>query len=172
MTTTDKATLRKALELAFDEFMASLSQFGDDEINQIPFTGSWTPAQVAEHIILATNGVPDHKTAASDRAFDAYLSRIRPWWEDVQQKFQSPVALRPDNKPQTKQELLAALRRCREQDLAILAEKDLTMICLDMELPTIGFLTRYEWLWFIEMHLKRHIFQLKTMAGQRIKSNG
>lgn len=170
MTTADKANLRKALELAFGEFIASFSVFSDDQINSIPFPGSWTPAQVAEHIILATNGVPDHKTAPSDRPFDAYLPRIRPWWEDLRQKFQSPVALRPDNNPRTKHEILTALHRCREKDLALLTEQDLTMICLDMELPTIGFLTRYEWLWFIEMHLKRHIFQLKNIAKQREKA--
>jgi hypothetical protein len=45
----------------------------------------------------------------------------------------------------------------------IINNVDLTRICLDMELPTIGYLTRYEWLWFIEMHLRRHTFQLQDM---------
>ena len=162
--------LRKALELAFDEFIAAFSVFDDDAVNRIPFSNSWTPAQVATHIILATDGLPDRKTAPSDRVYDAFLPRIRPWWVDLNQKFQSPVALRPDDKPRMKQEVLAELRRCRENDLAIIAQKDLAVICLDTELPTIGFLTRYEWLWFIEMHLKRHIFQLKNIAA-RTSSN-
>ncbi len=167
ITLTEKKHLREALERAFDEFIASFSSFGDDDINRVPFQNSWTPAQVAQHIILATDGVPDRETVGGDRPFDAYLPKIRPWWEDLNQKFQSPVSLRPDTKSHLKQELLAELHRCREKDLAIVEEGDLTIICCDMELPTIGFLTRYEWLWFIEMHLKRHIFQLKNMAPHR-----
>lgn len=170
ITSVEKTQLREALEHAFDEFVTSFSLFDDDNINSIPFANSWTPAQVATHIILATDGVPDRKTAPSDRPFDAFLSRIRPWWEDLNQKFQAPVALRPDDKPHQKHQILADLRRCREKDIAIITEKDLTVICLDIELPTIGFLTRYEWLLFIEMHLKRHNFQLKNIFAQISKT--
>jgi len=159
----EKAHLQEALTHAFDEFIATFSLFGEEEINNVPFLNSWTPAQVATHIVLATEGVPDQKTSSSDRPFDAYLSRIRPWWEDLSKKFKSPEQLYPDDKPYRKNEILSALRRCCKKDLSIISEKDLTLICLDSELPNIGFLTRYEWLWFIEMHLKRHIFQLKNM---------
>jgi hypothetical protein len=167
ITSTEKKHLREALDRAFEEFIALFSSFGDDDINRVPFPDSWTPGQVALHIILATDGLPDRETAASDRPFDAYLPKIRPWWEDLNQKFQSPVSLTPDTKSHLKHELLTELHRCRKKDLAIIEEGDLTTICLDTELPTIGFLTRYEWLWFIEMHLKRHVFQLKNMAVQR-----
>jgi len=167
ITSTEKTHLLEALECAFDEFITLFSSFTDDDINRIPFPNSWTPAQVALHIILATNGVPDRETVVADRPFDAYLPKIRPWWEDLSQKFQSPVPLRPDNKLHLKNKLLAELQRCREKDRVIIADSDLTMICLDMELPTVGFLTRHEWLWFIEMHVKRHIFQLKNMVLQQ-----
>ena len=163
ITTAEKTNLYEQLAQAFDEFIITLSSFNDEEINRIPFTNSWTPAQVVVHIILATDGVPDRNTKASDRAYNANLPRIRPWWQDLNQKFKSPEPLHPDNKSHNKRELLSELRRCRDKDLLIISEKDLTEVCLDLELPTIGLLTRYEWLWFIEMHLRRHIFQLKNM---------
>lgn len=166
ITSTEKDTLQQALADAFDKFISSFASFRDEDVNRIPFPTSWTPAQVATHIILATDGVPDRKTKPSDRPFDACLPKIRPWWEDLNQKFQAPVALRPDDKPHQKDAVLAELHRCREKDLTIIAEKDLTVICLDIELPTIGLLTRYEWLWFIEMHLKRHIFQLNNIVAR------
>jgi hypothetical protein len=167
-TAVEKTNLQQQLAQAFDEFIVLFSSFSEEEINHIPFPNSWTPAQVALHVILATDGVPDRNTKSVDRPFDAYLVMIRPWWEDLHQKFKSPEPLRPDNRTHSKQELLSELRRCREKDLSIASEKDLTVICLDIELPTIGLLTRYEWLWFIEMHLRRHIFQLKNMRESDI----
>jgi hypothetical protein len=163
MTTTQKDQLRQALTKAFDEFISVFTTFQESTLNKIPFEGSWTPAQVATHIILATDGVPDHTTGKADRPFDSMLPKIRPWWEDLNQKFKSPTELQPDDKPKKKDDLLVELHRVREKDLVIIAEKDLTIVCRDFELPSIGYLTRYEWLWFIEMHLKRHTFQLKTM---------
>jgi len=159
----EKQKLQQALTLAFNEFITTFSAFDEGRINTIPAPGRWTPVQVAKHIILATDGVPDRSTGKSDREVDAYLPRIRPWWEDLNQKFTAPNELRPDDKPQTRKFILNELDRVRAKDLDILATKDLSLLCLDFELPTIGYLTRYEWLWFIEMHLKRHTFQLRNM---------
>lgn len=160
---TDQQRLTQALKKAFGDFISEFEAFDESSINKVPFAGSWTPARVATHIILATDGVPDHKTGKTDRAFDAELPKIRPWWEDLNQKFKSPEPLKPDDQPKEKSKLLSELNRVREKDLAIIAKDDLSLLCLDFELPSIGFLTRYEWLWFIEMHLKRHTYQLTNM---------
>jgi hypothetical protein len=163
MTTEQKEQLNQALTSAFDNFIEALSQFDETVVNEIPFAGSWTPAQVAQHIILATDGLPDGKNKPADRAFDALLPKIRPWWEDFTKKLKSPPPLVPDKKSRSKEELLSELKRVRAKDLAIVATQDLTVICLDSELPSIGYLTRYEWLEFIRIHLGRHTFQLNNM---------
>jgi len=155
--------LLKALTTSFDEFVTAFSSFEEDVINDKPFANSWTPAQVAIHIIKATDGVPDHITKPLDREVDSCLPQIRPWWEDLNQKFTSPEQLRPAEEPHSKKELLSELQRVREKDLGMILHQDLTLICLDFELPGIGYLTRYEWLWFIQMHLNRHTFQLRSM---------
>ena len=167
MTTERTGQLHKTLTDAFNNFIEALSRFDEADINKIPFEGSWTPAQVVVHIILATDGVPDGKTKPADRAFDASLPKIRPWWEDLSKKFKSPEPLLPDNNPRTKQELLSELKRVRDKDLAIVKTQDLTEICLDAELPSIGYLTRYEWLEFIRMHLRRHTFQLSNLHDRK-----
>lgn len=160
----EKDLLRKSLTAAFDEFIDAFTSFDVNIINRKPFPTSWTPAQVALHIIMATDGVPDSSTKASDREVDQCLPAIRPWWEDLNQKFNSPEPLKPDDKPRTKGEVVNELNRVKALDLLIIDEKDLTEICLDLELPSIGYLTRYEWLWFMQMHLKRHSYQLKNMT--------
>lgn len=159
----EKQKLQQALTISFDEFIAAFSAFGESRINTKPAPGKWTPVQVAKHIILATDGVPDHTTKKSDCEIDSNLARIRPWWEDLNQKFTAPTELTPDEQPQTKHFILDELSRVRKKDLDILAEHDLSLLCMDFELPTIGYLTRYEWLWFIQMHLNRHTFQLKNI---------
>jgi hypothetical protein len=164
----EKDNLQKALVKAFDDFISALASFDENSINRIPFSGSWTPAQVAMHIILATDGVPDTSTRQPSRKADDLLPLIRPWWEDLNQKFKSPEPLLPDNKPRSKNELLAELRRVREKDLTMISHEDLTLVCLDFELPGIGYLTRYEWLWFIEMHLRRHLFQLQNISKANV----
>jgi hypothetical protein len=161
----EKDNLLKQLAAAFEEFIAAFSSINEDSINRKPFPDSWTPAQVATHIILATDGLPDTTTKLLDREVDFYLPSIRPWWEDLNQKFKAPAALKPDEGPRSRNEVLSELRRVRDKDLDIIAKQDLTLICLDTELPSIGYLTRYEWLWFIQMHLKRHSFQLDNIRG-------
>lgn len=163
VSTSDKKELRTAITEAFEEFISSFSSFGEEQVNQLFPSSEWTPVQVASHIIMASDGVPDGKTEKTDRPYDSMLPKIRPWWEDFNQKFQSPESIKPDNKPRSKSEVIAELKRVHQKDLAIVDEQDLAMICSDRQLPSIGYLTRYEWLWFIQMHLKRHIFQLSKM---------
>lgn len=159
----EKEKLQQALTNAFDNFINAFSAFDESRINTKSAPGKWSPVQVATHIILATDGVPDSSSKPSEREPDAMLPHIRPWWEDLNQKFDSPEPLKPDDEPKTRQYILNELKRIREKDLNILTKVDLTPLCLDMELPNIGYLTRYEWLWFIEMHLRRHTYQLKNM---------
>ncbi|MEJ1237128.1 DinB family protein [Chryseolinea sp. T2] len=163
VTPTHKNELRSALAKAFDEFSSTLSLFEESVVNEAPFAGSWTPAQCAVHIIMATDGVPDGSTSPAHRPYDSNLPKIRPWWEDLNQKFTSPEPLKPDDQPRSKKILLEELQRVRTKDLAIADKADLSLVCLDFELPSIGYLTRFEWLWFIEMHLKRHQYQLSNM---------
>ena len=167
ITRTHKNELRTSLTKAFEDFSSKFSAFDDNDVNQIPFAGSWTPAQVVVHIIMATDGVPDGHTSPAHRAYDANLEKIRPWWEDLSQKFKSPEPLEPDEESRSKKILLDELARVRAKDLKMIEKADLTEVCLDFELPGVGYLTRYEWLWFIEMHLKRHAFQLTNIL-QRV----
>ncbi len=155
--------LQQALTAAFDDFIKAFTAFDESRINARRVPGEWTPVQVASHIIMATDGVPDGTTKALDRGIDSYLPLIRPWWEDLSKKFQSPESLKPNDQPRSRQDVLAELDRVRKKDLHILEMKDLTMICLDLELPGVGYLTRYEWLWFMQMHLRRHTFQLRNL---------
>src|SRR5690349_10257726 len=126
----EKDKLKQALTTEFDSFIQLFSSIDESKVNHKPQPASWSPAQVAVHIIMATDGVPDNNTKPLDREVDALLSAIRPWWEDLNQKFQSPEPLKPEDKSYSKEELIQELQRVKEKDLNIIEHADLTLICL------------------------------------------
>lgn len=160
---TEIQDLKAALEKSFDQFIEVFSSIPEELVNTVPFAGSWTPGQVVTHILIATDGVPDTTNEPSSRPHGKFLPMIRPWWEDYNQKFSSPEILLPDDNAKEKKFLLAELNRVKEKNIRIATTQDLTVVCLDMDLPTIGYLTRFEWLHFIEMHVRRHLHQLKKI---------
>ena len=42
---------------------------------------------------------------------------------------------------------------------------DLSLTCIDFEIPTFGLFTRLEFVWFYIVHTQRHTFQLQKIAG-------
>src|SRR5688500_18384836 len=83
---------------AFDGFITAFDRFTAEQINVVPFEGSWTPAQVAEHIIKATSGLPDNKTAPADRSADAKVAEIESVFLNFDIKMKSPEFVLPGNK--------------------------------------------------------------------------
>jgi hypothetical protein len=79
-------------------------------------------------------------------------------------KMQSPDFILPSDDPKDKQTLLQ-MTKDTWKGLARAAQTgDLTATCLDFEMPTIGLITRSEWLSFIVVHTQRHIWQLKKIS--------
>ena len=52
-----RETLAEEIQQSADEFIATLSRFSNEQLNTVPFAGSWTAGQVADHIRKATDGV-------------------------------------------------------------------------------------------------------------------
>ncbi len=48
--------LQKTLNCVTDELIQIVSSLDDEQLNQVPFTGSWTAGQVVEHVIRAASG--------------------------------------------------------------------------------------------------------------------
>lgn len=44
-------------------------------------------------------------------------------------------------------------------------KEDLTLTCLDFELPNAGTLARTEWIQFMTVHTVRHVHQLKKIVA-------
>lgn len=153
------------LETSFTELLHMLSGLSEEALNQVPFKGSWTAAQLGNHLSKSYNilSVLNGRTEPADRPVDAKLDGIRAVFLDFSTKLTSPDAIVPDAGPFEKAELLGQLTTQTQLLTSYAQHNDLTPVCLDFELPNSGTLTRYEWLSFLAIHTQRHIHQLKNI---------
>lgn len=152
-------------------FINTLDNFSDEQVNEVPFTGSWTPGQVADHIIKATGGIPDRYTEEPQRPIDEKVAPMEAVFLDFVAKYKSPDFVVPGGGPFDKGELIDVLKGIQSKHVARIREVDLGAVCLNFELPGIGKMTRYEWYRFIAAHMQRHLFQLKNILDSlRLKA--
>ncbi len=84
----------------------------------------------------------------------------------MEQKSKAAEAVTPNLPPHHKEDLLKKLAANRATLLTISAEKDLSQLCLGMEFPFMGYLTRYEWLRFVQVHTQRHLNQIRNIGAR------
>ena len=160
--------LSRQLTVVYNDYISTLEQFSEAQINEIPFEGSWTPGQVTDHIIKATSGIPDKHTEPAKRPYDEKVGNMESVFLDFETKFKSPDFVVPGNGPFNKQTLVETLRSTLKRHLEKIGDTDLTKLCLRFELPTIGTMTRYEWFRFIVAHMIRHHRQLKNILNSMV----
>jgi hypothetical protein len=168
-----KAELKQNIAETFSKLNAVLSSFSENEMNTIPFEGSWTAGQVANHLIMAMSGLPElcnGKTEKSLREPDEKIKNIKAIFLDFTIKMESPESLYPSEIECNKNSILLSLQKIKQDMLNIAETNDLTLTCLDFELPVFGKFTIYEWLSFALIHSQRHIQQLNTIFQKMAKS--
>ena len=162
--------MEKAILVAIDEtthdLLQAIAAFEPEQFNRIPFEGSWTAAQVAEHVYRSESGLPTilkSRSVPAERAPDEKAPIIRSIFLDFTTKLRSPDFILPSNEPQEKEIVYNAIKNNREEIARLAASADLTKVFPDFPFPTLGELTGLEWITFIVCHSKRHTFQLKNI---------
>lgn len=158
-----KEDLYNQVETVLNEVLQFLQNTEDEQINLLPFTNSWTIGQLVEHIIICSQGIPDHTTQHTDRPFNEKQTDLRNIFLNMEQKSQADPRVCPSDPPHHKVDLLDALEVNKNRLLEIISERDLSKLCTDSEMPFLGYLTRYEWLYFIYVHTQRHLNQLHNI---------
>lgn len=153
-----------AIETTFGHLIDELSKFDDSTLNQIPFEGSWTAGQTAEHIIICGSGIPDAKTTKTSRPYDEKVKPIKDLFLDYELKFKADPSLEPRSSIHKRDELVQKIKKIKEHHKNSAVTLDLEFLCEDMEFPSFGYLTRYEWLCFILFHTQRHTHQITTIG--------
>jgi hypothetical protein len=146
-----------------DNFCETLDKFTEKQINQVPSYGGWNAGQVAEHISISIEAMPDGHTAAANRFIDEQVIPIDDVFLNFEAKYTSPEFVLPKQVEHDKAALIETLGELKKKHVAAATNLDLTLVCMDFEFPTVGYMTRYEWLNFFVVHSQRHLRQLKNI---------
>ncbi|MGH2576111.1 MAG: DinB family protein [Ignavibacteria bacterium] len=163
--------MNKGITQEFEESTArllqTLSEFTNEQFNQIPFEGSWTAGQVSEHLYKSeSNAVRVMKGSTrktEGREPDANEEPIRETFLNFDIKFQSPDFILPSDEPKNPLEFLKRFNKTRENIRKIIQTEDLSLTCADFSFPGMGELTRQEWICFVNCHSIRHARQMKNI---------
>lgn len=161
-----KTTVQKNIVDTFKKLNEILSAFSEEEFNTVPYRGSWTAGQQVQHLILACSGYPElfaGKTERTIRKPDEHVKKLEALFLNFTIKMDCPDFLRPAITDYNKNSLTLALLKI-ESDLLKAADiYDLTLTCLDFQLPNFEKFTIYEWINFALVHVQRHTKQLNDI---------
>ena len=165
MTTIVTATdLLTDFETATRSFLEVLHAFNQSAFNVVPFEGSWTAAQVTEHVhksdslmvktlfgpVLETNRPPDEGVEGLKATFLNFSTKLK-----------SPDFIIPSEAKHEKESLLVAFKLTRDKIGEAIKTLGLTATC---PFPVFGDPTRLELVSFIIYHTIRHTRQVRHIA--------
>jgi hypothetical protein len=160
----------KELSEAFCETTAELVHLlvplSEEQLNKIPFEGSWTAGQLGHHL-LRSYGIAEvlnGRTVVTERPVDEKIKPVKEVFLNFDIKMKTPDFIIPSTGWIEREKLLRGL----EDKIKFISDfidndHDLTFTCLDFELPGAGALTRSEWIQFMTVHTQRHVHQLKNI---------
>lgn len=163
---TDIASLRISFVETANAFVHLLEGVDDINFNRRPSSNSWTPGQLAIHVLKSLSGVAIAMKASgviTNRPADEYVSFFKNMLEDVATKRKAPASVMPDEGPFEKERLLLKLKEKNMLIANAIEGQDLDLLIPDMPFPHTGDLTRLEWIWFGIYHTRRHMTQLREI---------
>ena len=165
--------LLASLDNTTSELLELISSFSETQVNEIPSAGSWTAAQVAEHITKSNIGIIrslKKEGSLPGRAPDAGVEQLKKTFLDFDKKLQSPEFILPTQDIYQKKLVIDNLRISIAQLREVGNEVNLFEM---ISHPIFGDITKLELLHFVVYHTQRHIHQLKnifTMTNRKAKS--
>lgn len=159
-------TILTDIDQTFVNLHQLILSFDETQLNDIPFAGSWTAGQVAQHLILANSGfieIMQGPVKDTERRPDQQIEQIKKDFLNFGLKMESPEFILPLPMSYNKHRQLGTLENIRSELLNLIRTNDLSKTCLTFELPVYGFLTRLEAVYFVNYHTQRHTHQLKNI---------
>lgn len=145
-----------------------LAAFTQAQLNAVPFEGSWTAGEVADHIYKFQSGIPSmmrSNTAATSRPADEKEPQLKAVFLNMETKMASPDFVYPSAGPFDKQVLIDRQQSKTKEIVETMEALDPGEECLDYEIPGLGRFTRLEWGCFILYHTQRHLQQMENIYG-------
>lgn len=168
-----KAQILKTFDEHTQELLQLLDSLSDEQLNKIPFQNSWTAGQVGDHLYKSYGVVEilNGNVKNTQRPPDEKLPAIRELFLDFSKKMDSPESILPSTGHIQKDSLIASLKHRINAQRDVILHQDLSLTCLDFEIPGYGPFTRFEWIGFNAVHTQRHVHQLKHLISVLSQSN-
>jgi hypothetical protein len=168
-----KEQLITELSETTQDLLLTLSMFSQEEFNTVPFEGSWTAGQVAEHLFKSESNIPRVIRGSSKETTRNPFEKtgiIQAVFLDFSKKLQSPEFILPSNEPKNKEHSIKGFEAVRKELQTLMETTDLTKTFTDFPFPQMGELTGWEWICFAVCHSERHIRQMKNIA-EKLKAS-
>jgi hypothetical protein len=162
---TNKNELGLQAKQAYTDLMETLKAFTPENFNRVPPLGGWTAGQVCQHLLLSGGAVEviAGRTEPPQRPADQHVEAIAAVFLDFTIKMQSPDFVVPAAGEYDQTDMIERLKTVWSKLKEGVRLLDLGALCMDFEFPTVGHLTRLEWIWFYVFHTRRHIRQLQRL---------
>jgi hypothetical protein len=161
-----KKDILNAIDETTDQLLTQIALFSQEKFNTVPFEGSWTAAQVAEHIYKSETGIPkiwQGNTVVTTRPVDEKVNILKSIFLDFSSKLKSPDFILPSGGTQQVETLYNAIQSNRAIIRHLIETIDLNLTFTDASFPQLGELTGIEWASFLIYHSKRHTLQLQNI---------
>jgi len=158
--------LTQELDAAFSQTISLLNGMSQEALNTIPFTGSWTAAQVARHIYKSQKGSDImllQPTEEPQRDPAERVPNYRGILLDFDHKLESPDFLIPEDKEYDKADLIDALEKTRAEILPALDNANLNETAPQPEQSPLYGSTKLEIVHFLLYHTQRHNRQIEKI---------
>ena len=159
----EKEDLLAILEETTSQLMEKVQRFDEVKINMIPFAGSWTAAQVADHITKSNHSIIKAMLlngTTINRNPRARVEELETVFLDFNTKLKSPEFILPSLDIYEREALVSNLKWSVEKVLEVSRKADLSEM---INHRAFGDITKVEILYFVHFHTLRHIHQLDNI---------
>lgn len=163
-----QATITEANQ-TFEELINIISSIKAQQFNQVPFEGSWSAGQLAQHVILSAGGfvwLLNGPVKDTERDPEENIQNLRAMFLDFSSKMQSPAEIVPEEKQYDQEKLITKLKDIQHSFLETIKKVDVTKTCTAFEIPKSGYMTAAEAIVFTIVHTQRHVHQLKNITAK------
>ncbi|MEJ0081982.1 MAG: DinB family protein [Puia sp.] len=162
--TTDKNELLASSDKSISGMLDLMSALDNEEVNNVPYKDSWTPAMLFRHVSKSLNAMSDAMRMDSkpaERDPGEKIPGLKKAFLDFSVKMKSPDFIVPENGPFEKQSISEELKNSFRQLKESSENADLTDLVVGLPL---GPITKLEILHFVMYHSQRHLHQMKKIC--------
>ena len=152
-----------ALEEIWEEMLDLAKSTATKDMNRVPFTDSWTVAQLITHVTKSNRAIGQGMQMPgklAERNPESGISKLKKMFLDFDTKYQSPDFILPEDTVYEKEAVIRELEKSIDTIRNSEAKQHLTEI---ISLPVFGEISKVELFHFVLYHTQRHIHQLQKI---------